>query len=271
VLETVAAEAATAQPAATSTIVRDGSDDAAAADAPLLDVDGIDVSYGMIQVLFGTCITIRRGGCHVLVGRNGVGKSTLLRSIAGLVDPTAGRITLLGQDLTGVPPDQRVKLGLTLVVGGEATFPSLSVKDNLWIGAFPFAGEHGLIAERLDAVLEVFPPLAQRLSQTGGTLSGGEQQMMALARALMAGPELLLVDELSLGLAPTVTEELLEAIGRIVELGTTVLVVEQSLRIALRIADEVYFMERGEVRPLGPVDQLGGIDDLVGLMIGEEM
>jgi ABC-type branched-subunit amino acid transport system ATPase component/sugar phosphate permease len=254
-----AAATATTSPGATTTMN----------EGPLLTVDAIDVSYGMIQVLFGASMTVRRGGCHALVGRNGVGKSTLLRSIAGLVDPTAGRISFLGTDLTGVPPEQRVKLGLTLVVGGKSTFPSLSVRDNLWIGAFPFAGDHDLIAARTDAVLEIFPNLVPRLSQTGGTLSGGEQQMVALARALMAGPELLLVDELSLGLAPMVTEELLRAIARIVELGTTVLIVEQSLRVALRMAEEVFFMERGEVQSLGRADQLGSVDDLVRLMMGD--
>jgi branched-chain amino acid transport system ATP-binding protein len=257
------------EPPPTSAVVDPSTAAAAPKEAPLLSVDAIDVSYGMIQVLFGTSMSVRRGGCHALVGRNGVGKSTLLRSIAGLVDPTAGRISFLGTDLTGVPPEQRVKLGLTLVVGGKSTFPSLSVRDNLWIGAFPFAGDHDLIAARTDAVLEIFPNLVPRLGQTGGTLSGGEQQMVALARALMAGPELLLVDELSLGLAPMVTEELLRAIARIVELGTTVLIVEQSLRVALRMAEEVFFMERGEVQSLGRADQLGSVDDLVRLMMGD--
>jgi diguanylate cyclase (GGDEF)-like protein len=152
VQEMVAAEATVA--ADPTVTVREPDISTTSDTAPLLTVDGIDVSYGMIQVLFGTTMSVRRGGCHALVGRNGVGKSTLLRSIAGLVDPTAGRISFLGTDLTGVPPEQRVKLGLTLVVGGKATFPSLSVRDNLWIGAFPFAADHDLVTARTDAVLE---------------------------------------------------------------------------------------------------------------------
>jgi ABC-type branched-subunit amino acid transport system ATPase component len=233
-------------------------------------VEGLDVSYGIIQVLFGANMTISRGGCHTLLGRNGVGKTTLLRTVAGLIDQTAGRIVFAGEELTGVPPEQRVKLGLTLVVGGQATFPSLTVRDNLWIGSYPFSGSRDLVNARFDEVLGVFPPLAKRLGQTGGTLSGGEQQMMALARALMAGPELLLIDELSLGLAPAVTEELLQAIRRIVELGTTVLMVEQSLAVALRVADEVLFMERGQVQSLGAASDLGGVHDLVDLMMGTQ-
>ncbi len=204
---------------------------------------------------------------HALVGRNGVGKTTLLCAIAGLLDAQRGRIVYAGIDLTGVPADQRVKLGITLMAGGRSTFPSLTVQENLWMGAYPFHHADALVRQRLDAVLDVFPQLASRLRQTGGTLSGGEQQMLALGRALMAGPRLLLVDELSLGLAPRVIEQLLPIVRSIRLLGTTVVIVEQSVAVALEVADTVMFMERGTVSMLGDAAALGDGDGLVRMMM----
>jgi ABC-type branched-subunit amino acid transport system ATPase component len=233
----------------------------------ILQIDGIDLSYGPIQVLFDVSARVPRGGCHALVGRNGVGKTTLLNCIAGLIEPQSGRILYDGVDLVGVPPEQRVKLGITLMAGGRSTFPSLSVLDNLWLGTYTHAGDDKLFRQRLDAVLHVFPALANRLGQQGGTLSGGEQQMMALARSLMAGPKLLLVDELSLGLAPLVTRELLGVVRRIRDLGTTVVIVEQSVPVAMEVADTVLFMEKGEVRDLGPAEPLRDGEHLVELMM----
>jgi len=267
VRELLVEEARAADPDAVDAIlVRDRAVPVADPDH-LLVIDGIDFSYGAIQVLFGTSCAIPRGGCHALVGRNGVGKSTLLNAVAGLVDPERGRILYEGIDLVGVPPEQRVRLGITLMAGGRSTFPSLSVHDNLWIGSFPFCNDHKLLGERLGAVLEVFPQLSSRLHQTAGTLSGGEQQMVALGRALMAGPQLLLVDELSLGLAPVVTRDLLEVVGRLSGLGTTVVIVEQSVPVALEVADTVFFMDRGEVSSLGPVADVRE-DALVERMMG---
>ncbi len=153
------------------------------------------------------------------------------------------------------------------MAGGRSTFPSLSVLDNLWLGTYTHAGDDKLFRQRLDAVLHVFPALANRLGQQGGTLSGGEQQMMALARSLMAGPKLLLVDELSLGLAPLVTRELLGVVRRIRDLGTTVVIVEQSVPVAMEVADTVLFMEKGEVRDLGPAEPLRDGEHLVELMM----
>jgi ABC-type branched-subunit amino acid transport system ATPase component/sugar phosphate permease len=236
--------------------------------APLLVIEDVDVAYGPIQVLFGASLRIPNGGVHALVGRNGVGKTTLLNTIAGLVDNRAGRVIYDGLDLAGIPPEQRVQLGITLMSGGRSTFPTLSVEENIWMGAFPFHEHKELVQERFDAVLEVFPALRSRLKQTGGTLSGGEQQMVALGRSLMAGPRLLLLDELSIGLAPLVTRELLKVVDHIRELGTTVVIVEQSVSNALSVADSVFFMEKGEIVDLGSAAELGDGAGLVQMMIG---
>ncbi len=226
------------------------------ADGPMLDVKSLDFSYGPIQVLFGTEFAIPQGGCHALVGRNGVGKTTLLSNIGGLLDAQGGQIFYRGQDLTGIPPDQRTKLGITLMAAGRSTFPSLSVRDNLMFGSYPFTDSGDLAHQRLDAILEIFAPLKSRLDQRAGTLSGGEQQMVALGRALVAGPDLLLIDELSLGLAPTITSQLLDVLDQVLEFGTTILLVEQSIGVALAVADTVFFMDRGVVEPLGSADNL---------------
>ena len=223
---------------------------------PLLQIEALDFSYGPIQVLFGIDLTVPQGGCHALVGRNGVGKTTLLANIGGLLHAQSGQMFFRGQDLVGIPPEQRAKLGITLMAAGQSIFPSLSVRDNLWFGAYPFAGSQGLVTARLQEVLDVFPALGPRLDQRAGTLSGGEQQMVALGRALVAGPDLLLIDELSLGLAPTVTVELLKVVERIAGLGTTILLVEQSIGVALSVADSVFFMDRGRVSELGPAADL---------------
>jgi branched-chain amino acid transport system ATP-binding protein len=234
----------------------------------LLVVDGLDVSYGSVQVLFGATMRVPEGGVHAIVGRNGVGKTTLLSTIAGLTEGRAGRILYDGLDLTGVPADQRVRLGITLMGGGVSTFPTLSVEENIWIGAFPYHTHHAVVQERFDAVIEIFPTLRQRLRQNGGTLSGGEQQMVALARALVAGPRLLMLDELSIGLAPMVARSLLSVVHQVKELGTTVLVVEQSVPNALSVADTVTFMDKGVIVPVGDAADLGDGKVLVDMMIG---
>jgi ABC-type branched-subunit amino acid transport system ATPase component len=231
-----------------------GADGAAAATPAaeaLLEVRGVDFSYGPLQVLFGVDLDVPSGASVALLGPNGAGKTTLLKCISGHLEPEAGSIRFDGIDLTGVPPEDRVRLGITLIAGGRSTFPTLSVAENLWMGAYHFTRSRRLVEERLDSVLDIFPPLRPRLGQAAGTLSGGEQQMMVLGRALMAGPRLLLVDELSMGLAPVVTEELLGVVEGIGRMGTTMLVVEQSVSVALRVGDQIYFMEKGEARHLG--------------------
>jgi len=237
---------------------------------PLLRIEALDFSYGSIQVLFGIDMTLPEGGCHAMVGRNGVGKTTLLANIGGLLHAQSGRMFFRDQDLVGIPPEQRAKLGITLMAAGQSIFGSLSVRDNLWFGAFPFAGSSNLVGRRLEEVLDVFPALGQRLDQRAGTLSGGEQQMVALGRALVAGPELLLIDELSLGLAPTVTAELLRVVERIAALGTTILLVEQSIGVALSVADSVFFMDRGRVSELGPATALDADELAHRLLEGQQ-
>jgi branched-chain amino acid transport system ATP-binding protein len=229
---------------------------------PLLEVVGLDCSYGPLQVLFDVSLDVPDGGRVALLGTNGAGKSTLLRAVAGLIVPRAGTIRFAGDDITTLAPYERVALGVTLVEGGRATFPSLTVADNLRMGAYPFLRQRARVEARVDAALDLFPELRPRLAQPAGVCSGGEQQMIAIGRALVAEPRLLMIDELSLGLAPIVMAEIVGAIERVVETGTTVLLVEQSLNVALGLAEWAYFMEKGEVRFSGPTSSLVERGDL---------
>ena len=231
--------------------------------APLLDVRGLSVSYGRIQVLFSVDLCVAHHEQVVLLGTNGAGKSTLLRAVAGLIPTDAGQILLRGEDIGALSPHERVARGMTLVEGGRATFPSLTVAENLRLGAYPDGRRRDVVDERLDAALELFPTLRPRLGQAAGTLSGGEQQMMAVGRALMADPSLLMIDELSLGLAPVVMQHIVGAVEQLADRGTTLLLVEQSLNVALAVADRAYFMEKGEVRFSGRTVDLLDRGDLV--------
>ncbi len=231
--------------------------------SPLLEVRSADFSYGPLQVLFEVSIEVPEGGRVALLGTNGAGKSTLLRLVSGLDRPARGSVWLDGVEITSLSAPERVKRGLVQVNGGKSTFPSLSVRDNLRIGAYTFIRDEALIADRIEQVLSVFPELADRLDQPAGTLSGGEQQMVALGRAVVTGPRLVVIDELSLGLAPIVMEKILRLIDLWIEQGTTLLVVEQSLDVAMSICDRAYFMEKGEVRFSGPTAELIDRTDLV--------
>ena len=230
---------------------------------PILEVEGLDCSYGPLQVLFDVHLTVDPGETVALLGTNGAGKSTLLKAVAGLLVPDRGTIRFRGHDITAVAAEDRVALGMTLIEGGKATFPSLTVAENIRIGAYPFLADAARVDERLEEVLELFPPLRSRLGQAAWTLSGGEQQMMAISRALMASPELLMIDELSLGLAPVVMQDILAVIERVAAAGTTVLLVEQSLNIALSLAQDAYFMEKGAIRFSGATAELLERGDLV--------
>ena len=229
----------------------------------LLQLDGIDVSYGPLQVLFDVSLDVEEGQTVALLGTNGAGKSTLLKAAAGLVAPEAGTVRFAGEDVTQRTPEARVERGLTLVEGGKSTFPSLTVAENIRLGAYPFLGETAKVDARFDRALDLFPQLRPRLQQAAGTLSGGEQQMVAIARALMAEPRLLMIDELSLGLAPVVMAEILRVVEEIAATGMTILLVEQSLNIALGLAATAHFMEKGEIRFSGRSDDLLERGDLV--------
>lgn len=234
---------------------------------PLLEVRDVEFAYGPLQVLFGASLEVGLGEQVALLGTNGAGKTTLLEVISGTLRASHGTIRFKGEDIGRLPPEQRVARGLVQMPGGRATFPSLTVLENLRMGAFPVLRNKPLVDQRLEEVLDLFPQLRPRLGQTGGTLSGGEQQMMALGRALLAGPELLMIDELSLGLAPGVLKEILGRVEELVRRGTTILLVEQTFSIALSIAQRAYFMERGKVVFSGATADLLERDDLAQLVL----
>lgn len=221
-----------------------------------LTVKGLDFSYGSLQILFGVDLEVERGSAVALLGTNGAGKSTLVKVIAGLERPSAGTIELDGHDITDLPAEERATRGLTLVEGGKAMFPSMNVLDNLRIGAYPRLEDRASVDAAVDEALEVFPQLQGRLDQLAGTLSGGEQQMLAIGRAIVAGSELLIVDELSLGLAPVVMQQIVQAVEHLVENGKTIVLIEQSLNVAASLCEQAYFLEKGEVRFSGPTADL---------------
>jgi ABC-type branched-subunit amino acid transport system ATPase component len=222
----------------------------------LLRCEGIDVSYGPVQILFGVDLEVQRGEIVALLGTNGAGKSTLLKAICGLVPPKAGSVTFKGEDITGLSADLVTHKGAALMPGGKGIFPTLSVAENLRLAAWLIKDDPQRVKEAKAEVLELFPILAERSTQLAGDLSGGEQQMLALGGALMTNPELLMIDELSLGLAPTIVARLLEVVDEIHRRGTTIIVVEQSVNVALNLAERAVFMEKGEFRFTGPTRDL---------------
>jgi ABC-type branched-subunit amino acid transport system ATPase component/predicted MFS family arabinose efflux permease len=236
---------------------------AAGADVPMLQIRHLDYSYGPVQVLFDVNLDVRRGEVLALLGTNGAGKSTLLRAISGLGFADRGVVRLSGRTVTFADPGTRVRLGIVQVPGGSAVFPTLTVAENLLAGAYTFIWDRAELSARIDNVLELFPVLADRLDQPAETLSGGEQQMLGLASGLLLKPQVLLIDELSIGLAPVVVQQLLEIVERLKETGLTMVIVEQSINVALAVADRAVFMEKGEVRFEGPAAELLERDDLV--------
>ena len=229
---------------------------------PVLQVANIDFSYGTVQVLFDVNFEIHRGECVALLGTNGAGKSTILRVVSGLEIPERGVVRLNGRNITYVAPESRARHGIVQLPGGKGVFPSLTISQNLAVSARLNGGTRAEIEHRIDTMLELFPELAERRKQPARSLSGGQQQMLALARVLMHDPEILLIDELSLGLAPVVVQRMLELVDELRARGQTMLIVEQSLNVALAIADRAIFLEKGEVRFEGPADELLQRDDL---------
>jgi ABC-type branched-subunit amino acid transport system ATPase component/predicted MFS family arabinose efflux permease len=236
---------------------------AAGAEVPALQVRNLDFSYGPLQVLFDVNVDVRQGEVLALLGTNGAGKSTLLRAISGLGLADRGAIRLKGRAVTFSDAGTRVRLGIVQVPGGKAVYPSLTVGENLVAGAYTYVWDVERVRQRVEEVVQLFPVLAERMDQPAGTLSGGEQQQLAIASALLLDPEVLLIDELSLGLAPVVVQELLGVIERLRERGLTIVIVEQSLNVAVAVADRAVFMEKGQVRFEGPAKDLLERDDLV--------
>lgn len=229
----------------------------------LLDVRDLDFSYASLQVLFRVDLKVRQGEVLALLGTNGAGKSTLLRAITGLAPSSGGSVTFNGVDITSTSAESRVRSGIVQVPGGKAVFPQLSVAENLRLGGFLLRKKPRLLKERQDNVLELFPNIRDRLNQPAGSLSGGQRQMLALAKGLLLEPKLLCIDELSLGLAPVVVQELLQVVEHLKATGVALLIVEQSVKIALSMSDRAVFMEKGRVRFEGAAGDLAERDDLV--------
>jgi ABC-type branched-subunit amino acid transport system ATPase component/sugar phosphate permease len=232
-------------------------------DLPALQVHNLDFFYGTNQVLFGIDLEIAQGEIVALLGTNGAGKSTLLRAVSGLEHPHRGVVRLYGINSTYLEPEQIIGLDVALLVGGKMTFPGLTVRDNLRVGGFTLRKERAQAATAQADALEAFPELAGKLDQVAGTLSGGEQQMLALARVMMTQPKLLLIDELALGLAPKTVDRLMEMVREVNRRGTTVVLVEQSVNRAASIASRAFFIERGQIRFDGPITELLERDDLL--------
>ena len=221
----------------------------------LLDVVGLCAGYGDVPVLRGIDLSIPAGSITALIGANGAGKTTLLRAISGIIPTDAGTIRYDGRDIVGMPPQDIVRAGLVQVPEGRRLFPEMSVLENLLVGSSSPAARPKR-DESLAMVLELFPKVSERQFQLAGTLSGGEQQMVAIARALMASPRLLLLDETSLGLAPIVVDEIFVAVRRLAAQGLTILVVEQNTALALEVADHGFVLEQGRFAIQGAASSL---------------
>ena len=225
-------------------------------DDALLVVRGLEVAYDKAKVLFGVDFHVSRGEIVALLGTNGAGKSTLLSAICGLVKPAAGTVTFDGQDITGANPTETVARGIAMMPGGKGVFPTLTVAENLQLAGWLFVKDPEYVRTATEQVLEFFPILRERWDQRAGNLSGGEQQMLTLGQAFLAKPELLMIDELSLGLAPIIVEQLLGIVRAIHDSGTTIVLVEQSVNVAITLAERAVFLEKGEVRFNGPTAEL---------------
>jgi branched-chain amino acid transport system ATP-binding protein len=221
----------------------------------LLQVSGLHTYYDSICALRGVSISVQPGQIVTLIGANGAGKTTLLRTISGLIHPAEGSITFEGQRIDGLNPHMIVRMGVCQVPEGRGLFPDLTVWENLRMGAYTLRDKKQ-ITEGIDGALQMFPRLAERIHQKAGTMSGGEQQMLAVARALVLKPKLLMLDEPSLGLAPLLVDQLFTKIQEINDGGTTILLVEQNARRALALADEGYVLRTGEIILRGAADKL---------------
>lgn len=233
----------------------------------MLKIDNIHVYYGAIHALKGVSLEVRKGEIVTLIGANGAGKSTTLRTVSGLLAPKSGAITFLGENIAGTPAHEIVKHGISQVPEGRRIFAEMSVQENLELGAFTRKDKDG-VAKDFDLVYRRFPRLEERRKQQAGTLSGGEQQMLAMGRALMSRPKLLLLDEPSMGLAPLLIKEIFSIIEDINREGTTVLLVEQNANMALSIAHRAYVMETGRITLQGAAKELAASEDVRKAYLG---
>jgi ABC-type branched-subunit amino acid transport system ATPase component len=233
--------------------------------APLLEATNLDLQYGKVQVLFDVSITINQGEFVALLGTNGAGKSTFLKAVSNLSGLSGGKVVFDGQDITGWAPDRIAAVGLAHVPGGRGTLPDLTVDENLRLGGHLLKGrgKRSEFEAGIEYAYSLFDWMGGRRKQLAGTLSGGEQQMLAIARALVLRPKMLMVDELSLGLAPIVVSVLMDMLKRLNEDGLTILVVEQHATLAMETAERVLFMEKGQVRFEGRGKELAGRRDLL--------
>jgi len=227
---------------------------------PVLALEQVHASYGQFQALFGLSLEVHPGGALAIVGHNGMGKTTVARVASGLLVPTTGRVIIDGQDFTGRPTQDYVRAGVAHAPEGRSVFATLTVEENLTLAFRKKFGRRG-VATALGRVYELFPRLGDRQSQLAGSLSGGEQRMLTLARVLVLEPRVLIADELSLGLAPIITDEVYEVLMQIKESGTSLVVIEQHIRHALDVADRVIVLDRGEVAYEGPSDDADGLMD----------
>lgn len=233
----------------------------------MLQLRNVDAGYGSFQALFDVSLDVRAREAVAVIGPNGAGKTTLMRVISGLLPPKRGALTMEGRSLTEVPPHRIIALGIAHVPENRRLFPRMTVEDNLRMGAFPkFA--RGRFEERLAFVYELFPRMKERRHQLAGTMSGGEQQMCAIGRALMSGPKLLLMDEPSAGLAPVIVDQLFDLVRRIRQEGFTVLIVEQNIQQVLQVVDRAYLLEAGAIRASGASAELLRSEEIRRAYIG---
>lgn len=221
----------------------------------MLKLQGVSAGYGGTEIIRNISLEVNKGEVVTIVGANGAGKTTTLRTICGIIKPTSGSIEFEGNRIHGLGSDQIVNAGVTMIPEGRQLFPFISVKDNLLMGAYKKSAR-GVVDQRMEEVLDIFPRVRERLSQLAGSLSGGEQQMVAIARGLMANPALLMFDEPSLGLSPLLVSQVFDVIDRIVDMGMTVLIVEQNIVHTLKIADRGYVLENGEITMTGTGKEL---------------
>jgi branched-chain amino acid transport system ATP-binding protein len=233
----------------------------------VLELDGIEAYYGRVRALSGITLSVDAGEVVALIGSNGAGKTTTLRTISGLINPPRGSITFDGQDITGLPAAQRVERGIVHVPEGRRLFPRMTVQDNLTLGAYTRHDGQGIQEDR-EQVFELFPRLRERQTQIAGTLSGGEQQMLAMGRALMSRPKVLMMDEPSLGLAPILVETIFQIVAQINQQGTPILLVEQNANKALGVAHRAYVLETGVIVKEGTGRELLESEDVARAYLG---